>query len=118
MDNVKTKITNEELRAKLKESYLEQSQKDELQALIPDMSEEDRNQLLSLIAQSHEVKAQEDKGNAEMQPALKELNAKYDQKMNQLVRTLSSKVRTDYEELGKSSEKEELQALETELKQI
>ena len=107
-----TKITNKELLNKLKASYLEQDQKDELVELIPYMSETDQSQLLSLIAESHKVKTQEDRANAEMQPALIELNEEYDQKMNQLGKELNSKVRKDYEGLERGKEEKELEEIE------
>lgn len=112
MDNFTAKITNEELRARLEESYLEPAHKNEVRELIPYMSDKDRDQLLGLIDQSREVKAKEDKAAAEMEPALKELNAKYDQKMNQLVRELNEKARKDYEGLNKGGEEKELAGME------
>jgi len=112
MTNTATAITNEELFTKLKESYLEQAHKDELKTLIPYMSDEARDQLLSLIEQSHQVKMQEDKAKAEMQPGLKQLNAEYNQKMNQLVKTLNEKIRKDYEGLKQGEEEKELAGME------
>lgn len=113
-----TKIKDKELLNKLKESYLEQSQKDELKELIPHMSEEDRSQLMSLIAQSHQVKAQEYKAKAEMQPALIELNEEYDQKMNQLGKDLNKKVLKDYEGLERGKEEKELEEMEAGFKKM
>lgn len=118
MANTTTKITDDELRTKLKESHLEKAHKDELRALIPDMPEADRNQLLKLIAQSHKVKEQEDKAKAEMQPALKKLNAKYDKKMDQLGKELNKKVRKDYEGFKKGEEEKELEEMEAEFKEM
>jgi len=112
MTNATATITNEELLTKLNESYLEQAHKNELKALIPYMSDAERDELLGLTEQSHQVKKQEDEANAEMQPALTELNAEYDQKMNQLVKALKVKIRKDYEGLKKGEEAEELTGME------
>lgn len=107
-----TTIMTDELMAKLQASHLEQAQKDSLKTLIPHMSDADQMQLLSLIAESHKVKKQEDKAMAEMQPALIELNKEYDQKMNQLGKTLNKEVRTGYEGLEKGKEEKELEEME------
>lgn len=116
MTNPILTITDQVLRTKLKESHLEQFQKDELSELIPHMSDNDRSQLLDLIEESHEVKAQEDKAGTKPQEVLKKLNQEYDQKMDQLVKTLSQKVRKEYEGLEKGKESKELKALEAEFK--
>ena len=118
MPKTTTQITDEESLKKLKESHLEKAHKDVLSPLVPKMNPEEREELLILIDESHEVAKKAEQMKVKYQKELYELNKEYEKKMDTVVKEEATNARKQFEALEKTEEKKELEELETELKKI
>lgn len=118
MADTSTQINNDELALKLHESHLDEDQKNEFIRLLPEMSNEDKEHLMGLIEQSQNVKAKEDKAEAEYQTNLKTLNDEYGKRMEEMENGLETEILQEYEKADKKEGEEELKDLESELDNI
>lgn len=113
-----TTITNEALLKKLTESKFTDEQKKSIAELIPEMNEEQRQELISLISQSFEVAEKEAEADKEYQAELRKLNEEYMAKLDAMVKKETENVRKEYEKLEKGEEAEEMKELEKEIEEM
>ncbi|MBU0577926.1 hypothetical protein KJ742_07405 [Patescibacteria group bacterium] len=107
------KITDEELLDQIRKSHLEEEQKKDLGDLVDKMTEEERNELLSIIDESNKV-AEEHEGEDEK---LAELNKEYMEKLNALSHKESKYVREEFEKFDKKESVGEMKEVEKEMSQ-
>lgn len=108
-------ITDTELLQKLRESYIGAEQKKELEPLIPEMNEEERNRLIALI---DEAKQEKERLEPIYQEELGKLNAEYTDKLNNLVKEETKKAFKEEEEEEEKEELEEMKEFETEIEAV
>ena len=108
-------ITNVQLLVELQNSFIDPGQKKELAGLIPEMTVEERNELMTIIKQSH---VEAEKAGLASQDKLRELNAKYEEKLNNLVKESTEFAYKDFEEAEEKEEEVQLKAVEGELMTI
>ena len=100
-------ITDANLLEKLKQSYIDDMQKKELEDLLPEMTGEERTKLVNLIGQADE----------EYKTAQVKHKEGLEGFHNELKET-DEKLRKDFEVLGGKEESKELQEFETEIQEI
>ena len=105
-------ITNTGLIELLKKSYISDGQKKELEPLIPEMTEAERKELLTLIEQS---KAEGEKVEKEYQENVKILNKEYMGKMDKLTKEQTEQARGDLEKMDITNTNDELKKIEGEI---
>ncbi len=117
MENQK-KITDENLLERLKNSYIDESQKKDLIPLISDMTDDERNQLLKLIQDSEEayIKVENSEGGEGLD--LTELNEKFESEMNQLVQKSTKEAYAEYEKVEKKEAQDDMKEVETEISEM
>ena len=108
-------ITNTELLNKLEKSSIDPNQKKELEAVIPEMTDQERQELIALINQSNE---DTEKAEQVYQEKVGELNKEYEGKMNNLVKKSTEKAFKEYENTEKKEETEILNEVEGEIVNI
>jgi hypothetical protein len=111
-------ISNEDLLTKLKESHLEARHKEAVEPMIPKMNDDNRQELMGLIDESHKVAKKVDQMKTEHQEKMRELNKEYDQKMKDVVKEESENARKQFEELENKEEEKGLEELEGEISQM
>lgn len=110
-------ISNEELKAKLQKSHLDEYEKADLAELIPQMTDDEKQETLGLIEQSQEVGKRQEEEDKRYQEDLKKLNIEYEEKMNQAVQD-SKKMTVQEFEKAEKEDRQELNELEEELNQL
>ena len=118
MANTTSKITDKELRAKLQESHLAQRHKEALEPMIPKMDAEAREELMSVIDESHEVTKRAEQRKAQYQKEVIALNEEYEQEINNIVKEESKNALKQFENLEKAESEKELEELESEISNI
>ena len=108
-------ITDSDLLTRLKNSFIADGQKNELETLIPEMTNDERGQLIALIEQSNEEAVKDD---PEYQQELQKLNAEYDEKLNTLVKEKSKEALQEAESMEDEEEAKELDVMEGEIANI
>lgn len=108
-------ITDSDLLTRLKSSFIADGQKNELETLIPEMTNDERDQLIALIEQSNEEAVKDD---PEYQQELQKLNAEYDKKLNTLVKEKSKEALQEAESMEDEEEVKELEDMEGEIANI
>lgn len=111
MENA-TQITDVELLEKLKNSPLEDGQKTELEALMPQMTDTEKTEINALIDQANDEMA---KADATYQENLKNLNQNYTEKLKKAEHEQSEKAAHEFEKLDKQETAEELKEFEGEI---
>lgn len=107
MENQK-QITDQELKEELLRSYIDDNKKNELAPLIVDMTDDDRQQLMTLIQRSQqEFEKAQSEGIDE--DALSQLNQKYQKEIDNLTR---QSVDAAFHESEVIEEKEEVSAMQ------
>ena len=110
-----TQLTDKDLLAELKKSYLDKLHKDHFASLIPGMSDKDRNKLMDLIKESHRVNEMKEKADAKYQEELIKLNAEFDQKIFAMEKELTKYILGEYKEMETKESEEELEKIEAEI---
>lgn len=112
---MQTRLTNQELLKKLEESYLDFTYKESIAPLIPELNEAETKELLGLIVEAEKVQKIVLESKAEYIEQVKALNAEYEKKMDQAVRTITTDARHEAEKMAQTEEGKELEELEKEL---
>lgn len=115
MPDAAINITNTNLIAQLKQSFIAEDQQKELEALIPTMNDTDRQELLALIEQS---KVEDDKAEAEYQEGLGKLNEDHQKKMNDMVKDETSAAYKEFEKEDQASKATEEKELDVEISTV
>ncbi len=107
MPETNLNITEAELLEKLKNSYIDDMQKKELESLLPEMTNEERIKLVQLIGKADEeftkTQVEYKEGLEGFHKELKETDEKF---------------RKDFEAVGKKEETEDLKEFETEIQEM
>jgi len=112
MTEIKTNITDSDLLTQLQSSYIKEEQKKELISLIPNMTGEERMQLVSLIERSNtDAHKIEDKYDDKM----RDLNKEYDSKLDNLNREQLDKTAKEIEKFDKEKSAGEFKEIEAEI---
>ncbi|MCK5600411.1 hypothetical protein KAR91_00975 [Candidatus Pacearchaeota archaeon] len=115
MPDTNTNITNIELIKQLQNSYIDANQKKELEAVIPQMTDDEKQELVGLIEQSKE---EYKKGESQYNNQLDELNKEYTEKMNHLVKESTEKAFKDAEASDQNETSEKIKTVEGEISSI
>lgn len=115
MADTTNEITNEELLKQLKESPLSAEQKNELETLIPDMTDEEKKELLGLIEQANEDIAP---AKEEYQKNLADLNEKNQTEIEKLNREQNEEALKTMEGIDKKTSTEALKEMESEIQAV
>jgi len=107
-----TQITDTQLMDELQNSFIDPNQKKELATLIPQMTVDERGELLGIIKQSH---LEAEKAGLANQDKLKALNEEYEKKLNKLVKESSESALKDFEQVAEKEEASELKIIEGEI---
>jgi CRISPR/Cas system Type II protein with McrA/HNH and RuvC-like nuclease domain len=110
-----TQLTDKDLLAELKKSYLDKLHKDHFANLIPAMSTQDRNKFMDLIKESHKVNETKVKADAQYQEELVKLNAEFDQKISAMEKELTNYILGEYKQMEAKESEEELEKIEAEI---
>lgn len=105
-------ITESQLISNLQNSYIDEGQKKELEALIPSMTDEEKEHLLSLINQAAE---EGKKVNDEYHKSVNELNEEARNKMSKASKEQSEKALKKMEEIDGQEVKLEVSTFDTEV---
>ena len=111
MSETNLNITDTQLLEKLKQSYIDDMQKKELENLLPEMTSEERIKLAQLIGQADE---EFKKTQVEYKEGLENIHTEYSTKLKEE----DEKFRKDFEVLGKNEESKELKEFETEIQEM
>lgn len=109
MSDIAQTISDADLLKKLQESYIKEDQKKELEPLIPEMTNEEKEELISLINQSQ---AEGDKAQEEYQKGIGELNKEYKGKMDQVSKKFNETALKEMEKIDTEGSKEDLKELD------
>ncbi|MHA1574858.1 MAG: hypothetical protein ACTSXL_01785 [Alphaproteobacteria bacterium] len=104
MPETTSNITDAELIEKLRNSYIDEAQKTELESLVPEMNDEEKAELLNLIDKSN---AEEEKH----QENLSNINKEYVEELKKD----DEAFRKEFEQLDKEETAEELKEIEGEI---
>ncbi len=115
MSETNTNITDIELIKQLHKSYIDSNQKKELEAVIPQMTDEEKKELIGLIGQSKE---EYEKGKVKYNNELGGLNKEYIEKMDHLVKEKTEEAFKEAEASDQSETSEELKTFEGEISSI
>lgn len=118
MAKTTTQITDEELTAKLKESQLAPSEKETLEPLIPQMTDDEKQELLALIEESHEVNKTVESMKQNYAKELHALNEEYEKKMNKVVKEETAKAAKKLEAAEQAKDEKEEAKLEKEIENL
>jgi hypothetical protein len=113
-----TQITDEQLKAKLMESLLDQKHKNTLLPLIPKMNDKERFELFALIEESFAVEEQTKQLQDNYKKERFALNKEYEKNVNTVVAEETKNARKQFESLEKDDSQKTLEELEEELKNI
>jgi len=105
-------ITNADLKDQLEKSFIDPDQKKELEALIPQMTSQERQELVELISRSIEEEAKAAKEN---DVKLAELNKEYEGKINNLVKETTEAAYKEAEKTEAQKDADEINAVEGEI---
>lgn len=111
------KISDQNLIEELKNSFIEDSQKEQLMPLVSDMTEEDRADLLRLINESKVAYGQAQEGEVPDEELAK-LNEDFENQLNQLVQNTTREAYAEYEKLEEKEGESELKNVEAEMSEI
>ena len=112
MSKILTKITDDALKRKIETSVLAEDQKKELIALMPQMTDKERDELIEMINTSiKEIVAADPK----LQKRVQVLNEEYEHKLNDLMHEQSHAIRESFEKLEQTETGKAVEALEGEI---
>ena len=115
MSTATLNITDIDLLSKIRFSFLENNQKNELEELLPEMTTGERSELVDLLEQVETETSKILEHDEEYQSELSELNEKYIKKLDHLVKEESENARKEFESIDKKEGDIELKELEKEI---
>ena len=113
MPTLTPSITDTQILSVIRTSRLDDRQKTELSALAPNMTEAEREELMTLVGEANTAFA---KAEAEKNARLAALDAQYDQKLRTAVREETNHIRKEAEAFDQKGIADQVSALELEMK--
>lgn len=115
MADTDNKTNNLEIRKMLKESILSDELKSKFAAILEDMNEEEKFELIQIIEESNKAKEEHE---AARKGKLARINAALEKHLRDVMHEEERNVRTEFENLEKSEDEAEIKELETELNNL
>lgn len=115
MTDTKIQITTEELKKMLTESILSEELKTDFAAVLNDMTEEEKTELIQIIENGNKATAEAEN---ERNGKLIKLNTALEKYLQKTLREEGKYIREQFETAGKEEDKKEMENVETELNNL